>query len=233
MGSTRLPGKVLADIGGRTMLARVVARLARSRLVDAVMVATTTAPADDAVAQECARLEAGLFRGSEDDVLDRYERAATAAGARTVVRITADCPLIDPAVVDRVIRSLAASAADYASNILVRTYPRGLDTEAFSVDALHEAWARASEPYQRAHVTPYLYEHSERFRLVSVVNDLDASSHRWTVDTPDDLRLLREIYARLENRDDIDWREALALVTREPMLAEINRGVDQKPLEQC
>ncbi len=232
MGSSRLPRKVLADVGGRTMLARVVRRTCRARLLDDVLVATTDQLVDEAIVDECRELGVGVFRGSEDDVLDRYYRAAQEAGAEAVVRITADCPLIAPGVVNRVIRELSAAAVDYASNTLERTFPRGLDTEALTFEVLEQAWLEAAEPYQRAHVTPFVYEHPDRFRLLSVTNDEDAGGHRWTVDTADDLELVRALYARLGNGDAFGWRQALAVVEAEPRLMELNHRIRQKALAE-
>ena len=168
MGSTRLPGKVLLELAGRTMLGRVVRRVRLAGLVDEVVVATTNAPADDPIVDECRRLPVACFRGSEHDVVERYHRAAAAYRADVVVRITADCPLIDPEVTDHVIRAFLQHRPDYASNTLHRTYPRGLDTEVFTAAALARACHEASEPYQRTHVTPYIYQHPEYFRLLAV-----------------------------------------------------------------
>lgn len=232
MGSTRLPGKVMQDIGGATMLARVVNRTRRARLVNEVVVATSTSEKDEALVGECERLGVRLFRGSEEDVLDRYHGAARAFGAEVVVRITSDCPLIDPELIDRTITAFQQQNADYTSNALERTWPRGLDTEVFKAEALKRAWEEAKEPYQRAHVTPYLYQHPEWFRIVPFKGETDYSGYRWTVDTPADLALVREIYARLGNRDTFSWREALAVMEADPALAEINREILQKPLEQ-
>jgi spore coat polysaccharide biosynthesis protein SpsF len=233
MGSSRLPGKVLTDIGGRTMLERVVSRAARAKLLDAVVVATTTDARDDAVVHECERLGFPTFRGSEDDVLDRYYGAARAFGAETVVRITSDCPLIDPDLVDRVVRELASQQADYASNTLVLSYPRGLDAEAFKMTALTTAWENATASYERVHVTPFLYRRPERFKLVNVACSEDVSSLRWTVDTPDDLALVRGIFQRAEPTREPSWEDVLAIVRREPALREINGHIRQKALEEC
>ena len=232
MGSTRLPGKVLADIGGRTMLGRVVARARRASTLDEVVVATSTLPEDEAVAREAARLGAPVFRGSEQDVLDRYHEAAREFRADVVVRITSDCPLIEPEVVDRVGAEFARAAADYASNNMPQTYPRGLDVEVVTADALARAWREAREPYQRVHVTPYIYQHPELFRLLPVVAGRDYSGHRWTVDTPEDLAFVRAVYERLGDSDLVSWRDVLALLEREPELAGLNRHVRQKALEE-
>jgi len=230
MGSTRLPGKVIMDLGGDTVLARVVRRLCRAKFVDEIVIATTSSDADDAIVRECERLGVPWFRGSEDDVLDRYYQAAQTYAAGAVVRITSDCPLIDPELVDGTIRVFQEQHCDYASNLFPRTYPRGLDTEVFTVAALERDWREARAPYQREHVTPFLYEHPELFRLVSLRGRIDYSQYRWTLDTAEDLQLLRAIYARFSNQDNFGWREAVALMEREPELAELNSRVLQKSL---
>jgi spore coat polysaccharide biosynthesis protein SpsF (cytidylyltransferase family) len=232
MGSTRLPGKVLADIGGRTMLGRVVARARRASTLDEVVVATSTLPEDEAVAREGARLGTSVFRGSEQDVLDRYHGAAREFRADVVVRITSDCPLIEPEVIDRVGTEFARAAVDYASNVTPQTYPRGLDVEVMTADALSRAWREAREPHQRVHVTPYIYQHPELFRLLPLVAERDYSGHRWTVDTPEDLAFVRAVYERLGDSDLVSWRDVLALLEREPELAGLNRHVRQKALEE-
>jgi spore coat polysaccharide biosynthesis protein SpsF len=229
-GSTRLPRKVLMDLGGETVLARVVHRLSRSRMVSQLIVATTESPGDDAIVRECQRLSVSCFRGSEHDVLDRYYQAARAAGAESVLRITADCPLIDAELVDDTVRTVVEQQADYASNVFPRTYPRGLDAEVFTMVALDRAWRQASEPHQREHVTPYFYEHPETFKLASTRGESDYSAYRWTLDTTEDLELLRNIYFRFGNQDNFGWREMIMLMEREPELVELNAHVMQKPL---
>jgi len=230
MGSTRLPGKVLKDLAGATVLERVVSRVRGCRLVSDVVVATSAEPADEVILNECKRLGTEPFRGSEQDVLDRYYRAAQQAGAEVVVRITSDCPLIDPEVSDETIQKFLVERPDYASNALERTYPRGLDTEVMTFAALECAWAEARQAYQREHVTPFLYQHPERFKLLSVKGDHDYSQYRWTLDTPEDLEFLRAVYARGVDRHDLTWLDVLNIVEREPGLAEINRHVVQKTI---
>jgi spore coat polysaccharide biosynthesis protein SpsF len=230
MGSTRLPGKVLMDLGGETVLARVLGRLRRAIMIDEIVVATTDSAADDAIIRECQRLEVSYFRGSENDVLDRYYQAARMFAAEIVVRITSDCPVIDPDLVDETIGAFQAQYGDYCSNSFPRTYPRGLDTELFTMNALEQAWHHAYKPYEREHVTPYFYEHPELFRLVSHRGQVDHSQCRWTLDTEEDLELLRAIYARFGNKDDFRWREVTELLEREPELAELNSHVIQKTL---
>ena len=232
VGSTRLPRKVLQDVEGETVLARVVNRLRRARLINEVVVATTDRAADDAIVVECRRRAVPVSRGDQDDVLDRYFRAAQLAKAEIVVRITSDCPLIDPEITDKTIAAFIEARPDYASNILERTYPRGLDTEVMSLGALNRAWQAARKPYEREHVTPYICEHPSEFKLLSVTEDADYSSHRWTVDTPEDLELVRAIYARLKGNAAFLWRDVLDLVKQEPRLVELNRSVLQKALHE-
>ena len=228
MGSTRLPGKVLTDLGGVTVLARVVRRLRSAKLIDEVIVATTDLATDDPIVRECNHLDVPYFCGSESDVLDRYYQAAKAFGAEAIVRVTSDCPLIDPQLVDETIAVFQADETDYASNVIPRTYPRGLDSEVFTAAALERAWLEAKESHQREHVTPYFYEHPELFRMASATADADYSHYRWTLDTAEDSELIHAIYSRFDNRDDFDWKQVLALMKREPDLADLNSHVVQK-----
>jgi spore coat polysaccharide biosynthesis protein SpsF len=232
MGSTRLPGKVLRDLGGETVLARVVNRTRRATLLDEVVVATSVLPADEAIVHECERLKVACFRGDEMDVLDRYYRAAQKFSAQAVVRITADCPLISWELIDSTIHSGLDEKADYATNSLVLTYPRGLDVEVFTADALERAWGAAKEEYQRIHVTPYLYENPNLFKVLSLSSEEDQSGYRWTLDTAEDMEMLRAVYAHFGDRDDISWREVLGLMKCEPGLAEVNSHVRQKALHE-
>ena len=232
MGSTRLPGKILKDIGGETMLARVVRRTQRARALSQVVVATTKSPADDVVVSECERLGVAVFRGAEQDVLDRYYWAAQAHQAEALVRVTSDCPLIDPSVVDQVVDAFLNVGPDYTSNTLERTYPRGLDTEVIAAAALARGWREARKPYQRVHVTPYFYENPNLFRLLSVRAEADYSGYRLTVDTPEDLNFAQRVYERLDKDATATWTDVLALLAREPALAELNRHIQQKALHE-
>lgn len=230
MGSTRLPGKVLLPLLEMPLLHWVVRRVRQSHLIDEVVIATTTDPRDDAIVDLCIR-EGWLYsRGSEDDVLDRYYLAAQAHQADVVVRITSDCPLIDPRVLDYVISAFhaAAPAIDYASNSIARSYPRGLDTEVFTFAALEAAW-REDRSGWREHVTPFIYNHPERFRLRSITNPTDYSHHRWTVDTPEDYELVRRIYEHF-GHGDFDWRDVLGVLNQHPDWVMINEHVEQKKL---
>ncbi len=233
MGSTRLRGKVLKEVGGESALGRVVRRLRRAELIDEIVIATSTSESDDPILCEARRLGVLSFRGDELDVLDRYYQAARAFQPDVVVRITSDCPLIDAEVTDRTIAAFLRERVDYASNALDRTYPRGLDTEVMTAEALGMAWRKAKLPYEREHVTPFLYEHPELFKLLPVTNDVDYSAHRWTLDTREDLEFIRAVYARFDNRDDFSWREVLEVLEREPGLVEVNRHVRQKVLHEA
>ena len=231
MGSARLPGKVLADIHGHAMLWHVAERTRAAETLDDVVVATTTEPADDVIAAFCREYRVSCFRGSEEDVLDRYYQAALQHDAQAIVRITSDCPLIDPEVVDKIVRAFLVEHTDYASNCEVRTYPRGLDTEVMTFRALERAWGEARQTHQRAHVTPYIYQNPDQFRIVSVTGEEDHSAHRWTVDTPEDLEFVRKVYSRLQS-EQFHWSDVLGLLEREPALTEINRSVAQKALPE-
>lgn len=232
MGSSRLPGKVMMDLGGCTVLSRVVQRLRRARLTGDVIIATTNDPEDDRIVQECNALGVLFFRGEIEDVLDRYYRAAKHFSADVIVRITSDCPLIDPEITDKVIRDFLERRPDYASNRLDRTYPRGLDTEVFTFETLERTWKNAKKTYQRSHVTPYVYENPDQFKIVSVYGSEDYSWQRWTLDTPDDLKFIRAIYDRMGNNSNFCCRDVLSLLDREPALLELNSHVMQKALQK-
>jgi spore coat polysaccharide biosynthesis protein SpsF len=233
VGSTRLPGKVLLPLLGEPMLTRVMRRAARARTLAAVVVAPTTLPEDDAIVALAEAEGWPVERGSETDLLERYLGAARAQGAETIVRITSDCPLIDPEVIDRTVDAFRASEVDYASNTLEpATYPRGLDVEVVSREALERAGREDRDPAWREHATPYIYRHPERFRLLRVpAEDTvdDRADQRWSVDTPEDHAFVERIYAAF-GRDDFTWREALAVVEAHPSWAELNRHVVQKPV---
>ena len=228
MSSTRLPGKVLLDLAGEPMLARVVARTKRAKTIDRTIVATTGEPEDEPIVALCRARGWAVSRGSRDDVLDRYYQAAVADGADPIVRITSDCPLIDPEVIDRVVEHLT-TGVDYASNINPRrTFPRGLDVEAFTFASLAAAWQDASDTSSREHVTPFLYRHPERFRIALVESERpEAADHRWSVDTPEDYELMRRILAHFGERD-FGWLDVLELLDRHPDWIELNRHIAQK-----
>jgi spore coat polysaccharide biosynthesis protein SpsF len=199
MSSSRLPGKVMADVLGQPMIVRQMERLARSSRLDALVVATSDDPTDDVLADWCQKARVPLHRGPLQDVLGRFAGAlADYPQAETVVRMTADCPLADWRVVDEVIGQHLETGADYTSNVVpTRSYPHGLDIEVAKVSALLEAAAEADDPFEREHVTPFLYRRPKRYRIANVVQEPDLSGLRWTVDLPSDLAFVREVYAAL------------------------------------
>lgn len=231
MGSTRLPGKVLKQINGLSVLGHVIDRLRRVPSIDEVWIATTSKKIDDTIEDEARRLNIQVYRGSEDDVLDRYYKTAEKAGAEAILRITSDCPLIEPTVVEDLICLYRESGSDYASNTLERTYPRGLDAEIFSFSALETTWSQASRPYEREHVTPYMYQHPDLFRCSAQRGLEDYSHYRWTLDTEEDWELIRTIFEKCRyDGQYLTYEDAKSLLLRYPELSEINAHVEQKKL---
>lgn len=230
--SSRLPGKVLLDIAGQPMLVRVVERVKRAVSLNDVVVATTTDPSDDAIKELCVERGYSCFRGSAYDVLDRYYQTARTFRADVIVRVTGDCPLIDPVEIDHTVQEFFKAEVDFAANRLPppwkRTYPIGLDVEVCTFEALEFAWKEADKPRHREHVMPYLYEEKERFRTLVLNHDTDYGNLRLTVDTPEDLELVRQIYAHFSGSNDISWMDVVALFDRRPELAQINSQVKHK-----
>jgi spore coat polysaccharide biosynthesis protein SpsF len=226
-GSTRLPRKVLLDIEGLSMLARVVDRVRRARTVDRIIIATTISPQDDSLVAEARALSVDLFRGDEDDVLDRYYRAAAEFKLDLIVRITSDCPLLDPGLVDRVVTLARESGVAYAADTLERRFPRGLDVEVFPFATLERVWRDAKSFHHRAHVTPYILEHPAAFSMAGVTDAVDRSQMRWTVDTEEDLAFVRAVYREL-GAGDFTWTDVLTVLERRPELLQINTLVRQK-----
>jgi spore coat polysaccharide biosynthesis protein SpsF (cytidylyltransferase family) len=227
MGSTRLPGKTLADVAGQPMLARLVARAQRIPAVEQVIVATTEKPADEAILRFAAGQSLPAYAGSEDDVLDRFYQTARRYGVSVIVRVTPDCPLLDPAVSRLVLdRFLGAGGAlDYASNTQPPTFPDGLDTEVFSFEALERAWREATRTSEREHVTPCIWTQPDKFRLANVTHAPDLSGLRWTVDEPADLEFVRAVYRHLGARaETFGMDDVLDLLRRHPELERINQG---------
>ncbi len=216
MSSSRFPGKVLSPLFGEPMIFRQIERLARTRRIDRLVVATSTDGSDDTLAEACAARGVAVFRGSLDDVLDRFAGALDLfPEAKTVIRVTADCPLADWTVVDEVIAHLEATGADYASNTPAeRTYPHGLDVEVMRREALLDAWRDGRDPYEREHVTPYIYRRPETYRLEFVSRTPSLAHLRWTVDYPADLEFVRDVYARLYPADPAFGSEAVVALAR-------------------
>lgn len=227
MGSTRLPGKVLLDIQGKPLLEHVIDRVSASKLINRLVIATTSNEKDKAIIDFAQRRGITYYVGSEDDVLDRFYQTAKIYRVKTIVRITPDDPFKDPEVIDKVVGYYLnhKKSVDYASNTIKPTYPEGLDVEVFSAEALEKAWREAKKSSEREHVTPYIWNHPERFRLANIENNEDLSHLRWTLDTGADLRFAREIYARLYHGQVFLMKDILALLRAEPELAQINQGI--------
>ena len=229
--STRLPRKVLLDLAGAPLIVRMLERVSRAGSLDALWLATSKDPSDDELAGMVAALGISVFRGSPEDVLSRFQAIAERTQADVVVRLTGDCPLHDPGIVDTAVHRFLDSggALDYLSNTLAPTYPDGLDVEVLSRAALERTFREATLPLEREHVTPYISGSSRRaargaFRLGHLRADADFSHLRWTVDEPQDLAFARAVFhALLPGRPDFGWMDVVALVTREPELLELNR----------
>lgn len=251
MGSSRLPGKVLLDLAGQPMLTRVVRRVRASTLLDGLVVATTQDESDDPLAAFCREQGYDCLRGSQFDVLDRYYQAAKEVQAGIVVRITADCPLIDPGLIDQALQEFALYEVDFAANRLPppfgRSFPIGLDLEICSFKALERAWQEADQPHQREHVMPYFYEDARLeissptrsrattgrgFKILLLNHVPDYGAYRWTVDTPSDLEFMRQVLNHFEGRSDFSWLEVLNLVQAHPELARINAAEKHKNLHE-
>ncbi|MCX6079758.1 MAG: glycosyltransferase family protein [Chloroflexi bacterium] len=262
MGSSRLPGKVLLDIAGRPMIQHVIERTRRVHALDTVVVATSNDHSDDPIADFCASLNVPCTRGSLHDVLDRYYQTAKTQEATVVVRITADCPMIDPDLIGETISLVTDPVSskiqlatmqrvDFAANRLPppfqRTYPIGLDVEVCSFATLQRAWQESAETFHREHVMPYIYENvrlipssghistgisSHGFHIALLDHDPDHGSLRWTVDTPEDLVFVREIFARLKNKPDFNWQNVLEILEKEPELTRINSDIRHKTMTE-
>ncbi len=235
MTSTRLPGKVLKEVNGKPLLAYQIERLRRVSRATDIVVATTVNDADLPIVDLCGRLDIPVTRGSEHDVLARYYEAAKLHDADVVVRVTSDCPVIDPAVIDEVIGFYLAHSADYdyVSNALTQSYPYGMAVEVLPFNVLEEAHCEASAKHEREHVTPFVYARPERYRIGHVVHPENLSHHRWTVDTPEDFELVRRIIEALyPGKPMFDTQDMLDLLEHHPEWSEINAGIRQKTLEE-
>lgn len=259
MKSSRLPDKVMLDLAGKPMLARVIERVSLAHRVDQVIVATASGVEEDPIADLCAGLGVACFRGSLQDVLDRYFQAASQYQADVVVRITADCPVVDPGLIDETVAALLGQPTagaiwkpqsetvpqpgspdaipwEYASTRLPppwhRTFPIGLDVEAVPFTALERAWREATAPYEREHVLPFLYDQPGRFRCLVADWTEDLGSYRWTVDTAADLEVLRRVYTLLAEKPAFTWLDVLAVYRRHPELAQGNAGIRHKDFRE-
>jgi spore coat polysaccharide biosynthesis protein SpsF len=227
MGSSRLPGKVLMPLAGQPVLERVIRRVEAADAFDAIAVATSNLPGDDLLADAASRWGVVVVRGDEQDVLARYGLAAAETGADAVMRITADCPLIDPEVLHAMAGKLK-DGVDLVTNARRRTFPRGLDAELFSRAALDIMLAEARQPAEREHVTPFLYRHPDRFRIVDHLGAEDHSGLRLTLDTAEDYELLRLIHDAVAAPDRLRLDDIIAILADHPEWIRINAGVAQK-----
>jgi spore coat polysaccharide biosynthesis protein SpsF len=233
MGSTRLPGKIMKDLKGKPVLWHVIERVKQAKNIDQIIIATTILKRDKIIFEKAQEWGVEVYRGSEDDVLERYYEAAVENNVDTVVRITSDCPLIDPKVIDEIIKyyndngyTLVTNAGSDLKN---RTYPRGLDTEVFSFNVLEEAFNKAEEKYQREHVTPYIYENYDDIYYYK--NDKDLSNYRLTLDTKEDYELIKVIYDKLYyGKHDFYLDEIIELLDNNKELLKLNKNIRQKKI---
>lgn len=230
-GSTRLPGKIFREFCGKPMLWHVINRLSNSSQINKIVIATTTASEDDITEKFCAENKIECYRGSIEDVLQRYYEAARYSGAEIIIRVTSDCPLIDPVIIDKMLKQFVSSVQtiDYMSNVVERTFPRGLDTEIITFDSLSKAAVEAAGAFDREHVTPYIYNNPHKFRIRSFINEKDYSHYRLTVDTIEDFDLITRIYNELYDPDKlILLDDIIDLMERKPELNKINEHIKQK-----
>ena len=235
MGSTRLPGKVLMNISGKTVLYHVVDRVSQCRNIDDIIIATTTLDKDDLIVKEVEKIGCKYFRGSENNVLDRYYEAATFNKSDIIIRITSDCPLIDPLIADKIIEFYINNNYEMVTNACSdsskRTYPRGLDTEIFSYNVLKKAKENAKESYQLEHVTPYIYENTTN--IFYYKNNIDYSKYRFTLDTEEDLKLIKEIYNNLYfGENNFYLGDVIEVMENNPDLFFINNSIKQKHIRE-
>jgi spore coat polysaccharide biosynthesis protein SpsF len=235
MGSSRLPGKVLKDLGGKPMLGHVIQRVKRTRFVDEIWVATTSSELDLPIVDFCHEQNIPVYQGSEYDVLDRYYQTATAAQADIIIRITADCPLVDPDLIDQLTTAFLQMRVDFAANRLPppwkRTYPIGLDIEITSYSNLKLAWEQADQTYEREHVMPYFYDKPGRFKTLLLHHELDLGAKRWTVDTPQDLEMLQKVFEHFKD-SPFSWLDVYHWLEQHPEIERINAEIEHKQMQE-
>ena len=226
MGSTRLPGKVLMEvIEGKPVLYYVINQLKYCKSFEKLIIATTTLPEDDKIVQFCIDNNVNYFRGDPKNVLERHYRCAEKFSLSTIIRMPSDKPLLDPEVVDKVVETFNANSYDYVTNFLPPTFPSGTEVEVLSFDSLKKSWEKVTLPSEKEHVTAYIYNHRDSFKIFNLVNSENLSNFRWAVDRIEDLRLVREIVSRI-HKSPILIKDILKLFKNEPSLIEINRQVD-------
>lgn len=224
MGSIRLPNKVMKMVNGKPLIEYLLLRVAKAKLIDKVVVATSVNSNNDPLVSFVNSLGFETYRGSEQDVLSRFYEAAKFHNATTVLRITADCPLVDPILIDSLISEYLNSGTDYASNTLPPTYPDGLDVEVFSFQSLDRAYQEAVAPNEREHVTPYI-RYSGQFKIHNAVNKIDYSDRRWTVDEVDDFEVISNIFQYFHPDIYFDWNNIIKIENLRPEMFQKNKHI--------
>lgn len=236
MSSTRLPGKVLKDLCGKSVLAHVINRLKKCKKINEIVVATTLGKEDDDIEDEAKRLGVSCFRGSKDDVLSRYYYAAKSRNADIVIRVTSDCPCIDYKIIDEMINIFEIESIskkiDYFSNTFERTFPRGYDVEVFTFDILEQAHVNAKKEYEREHVTPYMYDSNNGIKIKSYLSkNEDNSNYRVTLDTQEDFVVIKSIFEELYSGDNyFDLKKVVNYLRNHDDIVAINKDIEQKKL---
>lgn len=225
-GSSRFPGKVMKIVAGRPLIEILIKRLSASKRINKIILATSHKKENDELVNHVEQLGIDVYRGSESDVLDRFYQVAIKYRLQSIVRITGDCPIIDPEVVDAVIEQYEITGVDYASNVEPPTWPDGLDVEVFSFVALSIAWNRAHNCFEREHVTHYI-QNSNKFTKSNLTNKQDLSSERWTVDEPQDLEVIRNIVEHFSPSLCFSWKDVMELKSRHLDYFEANRGIQR------
>lgn len=226
VGSSRLPAKVLLPLAGKSVIEHVISRVRASERISDILVATSTSEDDKRIEDICKSLDVIVFRGSKDDVLDRFYRASQTVNPEHIVRITADCPMIDPQIIDEVIKTHLEEKADYTTNTLVPMYPDGEDVEVIKTSVLNEAWKKATLLSEREHVTPYIRKHADRFKLVNVAYQKDLTDKRWTLDEPQDYEFLKAVFDSLYAHNNLfGMEEVLEFLRKTPLLESINKNI--------
>lgn len=235
MTSSRLPGKVMKDISGHPMLQHVITRVSKAALLDQILIATSTDPADDEIEKFCIENDFDCFRGHPFDVLDRFYQGAKLNNADIIVRVTADCPIIDPEMIDLMIKTFLDADVDFLANRLPppweRSFPIGLDIEIATISALENAWEHAQTKFEREHVMPYLYVEPGRFKTLIIQHEPDYGKKRFTVDTPEDLDFIRSIFEYFAPGTDFSWLEVIEMLKKNPDLEKINQSVAAKKFD--
>ena len=228
MGSTRLPRKVLKKIMGKPMLWHLINRVKKSKYIDTIIIATTKDKKDDAIEDFANKYNLGIYRGSENDILDRYYNAARKYNADVIVRIWGDCPLSDPEIIDKTIEEFLTYKADYANNFSPPTFPVGMNVEIYSFNTLEQIWKEIKNPFFRDYPFEYFYANQESFRAIYVKNNVDLSDINWTVDYIEDFKLVTKIFEKLNSKDKVfNMKDILELVGKHPELSDINKGLER------